>query len=231
MPTEPTDGGPLYAETDLSRIIAEPCNALSALAFLVLVAVWMVRLRGRYRQHPFLTGCLPLLAAGGLGGTLYHASRRSYALYMLDVVPIFLLALAVSLYLWVRLARRWWYLLAVVPPYSLTLGISRSDTSHRAITATYLLLAALMLMPALLVLRLTRFRGASWMAAAVGLFAVALGFRSVDFASRAWLPVGTHWLWHLLGAAATQATAEWVYRLELMPQPSAAPTSEAAQWG
>src|SRR5262249_40232725 len=149
-------------------------NAASALAFLALVVFWAVRLRGRYRQHPFLTGCLPLLAAGGAGGALYHASRRSYALYMLDVVPLFLLVRPVSLSLWVGLARRWWYLLLVAPPYSMTLGISRSETSHRAITATYLLLAAVMLTPAALVLRLTRFRNALWPVLAVLLFAVAL---------------------------------------------------------
>src|SRR4051812_42771398 len=57
---DPGDGGPIYAETDLSRVIAEPWNAASASVFVLVALVWMVRLRGRYREHPFLTACLPL---------------------------------------------------------------------------------------------------------------------------------------------------------------------------
>src|SRR5262245_28804955 len=76
-----TDGGPVYVETErnLDRVgtgaVVEPWNAASALLFLVVVVVWLVRLRGRYRKHPFLTCCLPLLAAGGVGGVVYHAFR------------------------------------------------------------------------------------------------------------------------------------------------------------
>src|SRR5262249_45834404 len=153
---------------------------------------WLWRLRGRYRRHAFLSGCLPLLAAGGVGGTLYHAFRRSYFLYMLDVVPITLLAVAVSLYLWIKLARRWWYLLPVLPPYLAAGAIPRAEMSHRVINACYVILALLMLLPTLLVLRLNQFRGSGWIVTAILVFFIALGFRVMDVAWRIeWLPMGT----------------------------------------
>src|SRR5947209_1228716 len=83
-----SDKGPIYVETNLNRFIREPFNAVTALAFVVLVIVWLVRLRGRYRQHPFLMACLPILLAGGIGGTLYHGLRRWPAMLVLDVAPI-----------------------------------------------------------------------------------------------------------------------------------------------
>jgi hemolysin III len=211
---EPHDGGPIYTETDMRRLVAEPWNAGTALAFLALAVFWLVRLRGRYREHAFLLGCLPLLLVGGAGGTLYHAFRRSYLCYLLDVVPIGLLAVAVSLSLWVRFSRRWWYLILVLPPYLAVAALPRAESSHAAINAAYVLLAVLILLPTLLVLRISRFRGAGWVGLALGLFGVALFFRWLDTAHPpALLPMGTHWLWHLFGAATTGCLAEWLYRL------------------
>jgi len=69
------DGGPTYTETHLDRFIVEPWNAASCLSFILIVAYWVVRLRGQYRQYLFLTACLPVLLMGGIGGTLYHALR------------------------------------------------------------------------------------------------------------------------------------------------------------
>jgi hypothetical protein len=104
------DGGPLYTETDPSRLLVEPLNAVTALAFLVLVVAWAVRLRGRYSRYPFLACCLPILAVGGIGGTVYHAFRASRLFLVMDFVPIYLLGLAATVYLWARIRPRWWHL-------------------------------------------------------------------------------------------------------------------------
>ena len=54
---------------------------------------------GPVRQYPFLTACMPILLAGGIGGTLYHAFRTQRAYFLLDVIPISLLGLAGAIYL------------------------------------------------------------------------------------------------------------------------------------
>ena len=83
------DGGPRYKETPKdpwSVPVAEPLNAVTASLFVFIVLAWAVRLRGRYRQFTFITACMPILLAGGIGGTLYHAFRTQRSYFLLDVI-------------------------------------------------------------------------------------------------------------------------------------------------
>jgi hypothetical protein len=220
----PTDGGPIYVETDLNQdlvgtgAVVEPWNAASALLFLVIVAVWVVRLRGRYRQHPFLTCCLPLLAAGGVGGVIYHAFRSAAFFLAMDWVPITLLGMGASLYLWARLPLRMVHLFVVLMIYgAVALSARLSLPTQAAITVSYASLAMLMLVPIAMVLLRTQFLHAPWVFAAMGLFCVAVACRIGDVVRPPVLPMGTHWLWHTFGAAATVCLAEYIYRVEGMP--------------
>ena len=225
------DGGPFYAETDMNRLIKEPFNAASALLFLLLVAVWVVRLRGRWRHYPFLTACLPLLAAGGVGGTLYHALRAARWMLLLDVVPISLLAMALSLFLWARLRAAWWQLPILASLYGLVPAMEWLLPIHQAINATYLIIAVLVLGPVALYLLRTGGQHAGWVLAALGLFLIAAWFRNADAWRPPLLPMGTHWLWHVFGAACTACLAEFIYRVESADRPTApapAPTPPVA---
>jgi hypothetical protein len=218
MPTDLADGGPLYAETDLTRAIAEPWNAASASVFVLVALFWLVRLWGHYRSFPFVTACMPLLALGGVGGTLYHASRASYVFFLLDVVPISLLILSASLYLWARLLPPRGALALLVPTVAVGLLLPRAEPSHLIINLTYLLLVGLILLPTLLTLAARRGDGAVWVVLALASFGVALFFRIADLGwPLAALPMGTHWLWHLFGALATLGVIEFVYRVERTP--------------
>src|SRR5688500_16819572 len=75
------DRGPRYTETPRDPYapdappVAEPWNAVTAALFVALAVGWLVRLRGRYRNFPFLVCCVPILLVGGIGGTLYHGLR------------------------------------------------------------------------------------------------------------------------------------------------------------
>ena len=221
------DGGPRYLETPAdprassSPFVAEPFNAVTASFFVVICAVWSWRLFGRYRQFPFLVCCLPILLAGGIGGTLYHAFRTRLAYFLLDVIPIQLLGLAGSVYLAIRLGRTFGWkrvllisllillafvfvngLLVLVPPTIPTLRISLNYAS----------LAAIVLIPIVITLVRSRFAHAGFVWAGLGSFAIALFFRFVDPYSP--LPMGTHWLWHTFGAICTAFVIEYFYRVE-----------------
>jgi hypothetical protein len=85
------------------------------------------------------------------------------------------------------------------------------------INVSYAFLASLILLPAILVLIRMRFRFGGWVVAGVVSFAAALFFRFADDirdGAGPLLPMGTHWLWHLFGAAATAFVLEYFYRLE-----------------
>jgi hypothetical protein len=215
-----TDGGPRYVETDFSRWIVEPCNAMTAFLFVLLVLYFVWRIRGRYRQHPFVCICMPILLAGGIGGTLYHGLRRYHAFFLLDVIPIGLLVLMGSIYLWVRLRPKWWHVLSLAVIVSIFpfLFVFPIVTHHVAIVIHYMLLALLILIPVAIVLVRTRFRYVNLIKLTLVCFGFAILFRFLDPVSAPILPgLGTHWLWHILGAITTGVLSEYFCRLETEP--------------
>lgn len=213
------DHGPLYVETDFSRVIREPCNAITAFLFVILALFWLYRLRGRFRQHPFTTFCLPILLVGGVGGTLFHALRIHPIFFYMDVIPILILVLLGAGYLWIRLRPRFVHLLAMLLLLVLMqLPFALSRETHYAIVAHYLTLATLILVPVTLTLVKTRFRHVQLIKLTLVCFGWAILFRFLDPLTAPILPgLGTHWLWHTFGAITTALLAEYFYRLETEP--------------
>jgi hypothetical protein len=225
------DWGPRYVETPPeyppSQLIAEPWNAASALLFIGIVIFWLIRLRGRYTQFPFLCICLPLLLVGGIGGTLFHALRTQPAFFLMDVIPIYLLGLSASIYLWFRLRPRLLYLVGLIALlcFLQALGLSALPTQW-AINVSYATLAALVITPLALVLIRTRFRHGGWVTTAFVLFGMAWVCRIAE-TWRPTLPMGTHWLWHAFGALSTLALSEYFFRIEGEGHESRAPTDSS----
>lgn len=215
----PWDHGPRYVETDFSRLIVEPCNAITAFIFVALAAYWMWRMRGQYRQHLFLCICLPILLAGGVGGTAYHGLRRYVAFFLLDVVPIGILVVMGSVYLWIRLRPKSWHiLLMLVALVFFALLFLMDDHSHVQIVLHYLVLAALVLIPVVIVQVRTRFRHLNLIKLTLVCFGLSILMRFLDPVSAPVLPgLGTHWIWHIGGAITTGLLAEYFYRLETEP--------------
>lgn len=208
------DRGPIYVETHLDRLIAEPWNAATAVLFLVLAAYWLIRLRGRYRRHAFLTACMFILIVGGVGGTVYHAFRSHMVWLFMDWLPILLLAVAVAVWLWLRALRPWWLVFIVVPPFIVLPPMGfRALPHHMAINCGYSAQALLLLAPAVIVLVRTRGAHWPWPAGALVCFVLALLARAADSAAGSFLPMGSHWLWHVFGAATGHCMSMYIYRL------------------
>jgi hypothetical protein len=223
LPERAPDHGPLYTETPaelkagqpFNGVIAEPWNAATAFLFVLIVVYWVARLRGKLRDYPFLAVTLPLLFVGGVGGTLYHGLRTWKGFFLMDVLPIYLLGLIVSLYWWIRLGPRVRHLLAMVVVLGILqlLGMWQLPT-HWAINLSYAMLAMLIIVPLVLILIRTRFRHAGWVAASFVSFAIAWFCRIADTWQPPLLPMGTHWLWHTFGALTTFTLAEYVFLIE-----------------
>jgi hypothetical protein len=191
------DLGPRYVETPLPdappQPIAEPWNAASALLFVIIAVYWLIRLRGRYRQFPFLSMCLPLLLVGGVGGTLFHALRTSPTFFLMDVIPIYLLGLVITIYLWLSLRPNILYLLAMIVFLGfLQLVGNWNLPSHWAINLSYAELALLVILPLAIVLVRTSFRSMGWVTSALVCFGIAWFCRISDTWYPPLLPMGTH---------------------------------------
>jgi hypothetical protein len=221
------DGGPRYKETppDPAAVqVAEPFNAITAALFVLVVVFWIGRLWGRFSRYPFITCCLPILLAGGIGGTLYHAFRTERIYLLLDVIPISLLGAAGSVYLTIRLGRmfgRWRVLGVSIGLVVLYLFVNqvmfrtfRPSHPNLMLNLSYASLALILLIPIVVVLVRTRFRHVGWVVGATLSFAIAWFCRLVDNTPVVDLKMGTHWLWHVFGALTTFALTEYFYLIE-----------------
>ena len=234
------DGGPVYTETpaeiqagqQFAGHVAEPWNTVTAFLFVLIVVYWFARLKGRIAQHPFLAVALPILLVGGIGGTLYHGLRNWVGYFLMDVIPIQLLGLGVSVYWWIRLGPKLRHFLAMLAVLGLLMLVGQLTLPQVwAINVSYAGLALIVLVPLAIVLIRTRFRHVGWVATALVSFGIAWFFRLIDGWDPPLLPMGTHWLWHTFGAITTAALCEYVYRVEGISLRKAPPSQDNPRIG
>ncbi len=206
------DGGPRYFETDLSMPVVEPWNMASAAVFMIIVIWWLYTLRGRFGKHKFVSIALPILAVGGIGGTLYHGFRVSKFFLVMDWLPILILTLmATYLFIYITTKKRWLALglivLAAIAHEAIHYFIRPSIANNLA----YTLLGLTVLIPLIVVVFRSNGRYGVWVVLALLTFCFALLFRVLD--PQGWLPMGTHFLWHLFGAMACHFMFVYIFKL------------------
>jgi hypothetical protein len=224
------DGGPRYKETPLnplaldSRIPAEPWNTVTAAIFILIVVYWARKVWNNWRNYPFIVCCLPILLAGGIGGTLYHALRSQKAYFLLDLIPIIILGVLGSLYMISRLAKELgWMRVGFISLGLMTLfivingvffSLIQFPNPNWRVNLSYGTQAILILLPIAAVLVRTGFKHGSWVLIALISFAQAWFCRLVDNTGWDGLPMGTHWLWHIFGAITTHTLTFYFYKVE-----------------
>ena len=190
----------LYCERISPGLLAEPFNSASNAAF--FVAAWLLwrfaRANGSLSAATWLL--ILLVATIGAGSTLFHlfATEETRGL---DLLPILVFQL-VFLWCYARCVMRQGACLAAAL-VTVLLGLSLYARQY-----PMQLNGSLTYAPALLaVLAIAAYHsardlaGGGEMLLASGLLAASLFFRTVDLAVCDWLPVGTHFIWHLLNGA------------------------------
>jgi len=214
MTGKPIDGGPIYAETDLSALISEPWNAISSLAILLPAVYWAIRLKGDIRNYTFMYYCMPLLFLGGLGSTLFHAFRASHWLLLMDVLPTALLTLSVSIYFWIKVMRKIWLVpLVFLPVFGFRLAIIHSFPGVDTVNVGYLITGIMIFLPLIFYLFQSAFRYWTDIIFSVLLLILSLVFRERDHALTTWLPMGSHFLWHILSGIGAYFLGQYLYKL------------------
>ncbi|SHL48188.1 ceramidase domain-containing protein [Roseibium suaedae] len=187
-----------YCERLSPDFWAEPVNALSNLAFIIAaLAGFLLWRRLPQRDWPIL-GLILVVLATGIGSFLFHTIATRWAM-LADVIPI---AIFIHAYLLIALIRvlglRWWLALAAtvlflfVSPYvgGAVQGIAGSSSG-------YVPALAALFVVGLAALPLERKAGVS-LCAIGGLFALSVTLRTLDSPLCGSLPLGTHFLWHIL---------------------------------
>ncbi|BAQ70233.1 hypothetical protein NHU_03089 [Rhodovulum sulfidophilum] len=188
-----------YCERTDPAFWSEPVNAATNAAFL-LAAVIMWRRTGGLPLGRALAAVLGLI---GIGSFLFHTLATEWA-SMADVGPILGFIL---LYLFVANRAYWglglWPslgLTALFIPYAVIAGSLFARLDWLGSSAGYAPVALLILIYALALARRLP-QVAAGLGIGVGLLAISLAFRTLDQPLCAALPLGTHFLWHLLNAA------------------------------
>lgn len=210
------DHGPVYRETtDLTLFIVEPWNAWSSLTFLIPVLIFLWQLRGKHPQYAFIVWfCCPLLVIGGLGSTFFHAFRTSTFLLLMDAIPIVILVVGISIWMWLKVLPKRIHLLWILMVFVglTTLSGFFLDGQDR-ISAGYFFRGWMLLLPCYLFLRQTRFQNSGRLFTAIAFFALALLFRFLDEKIEiGFMPWGTHWLWHVSTAFGAYFLGEYLIK-------------------
>lgn len=217
-----SDGGPAYAETNTDSWIVEPFNATSSLSYLVPALYWILKLKGRYKEFLFLSSCIPFLILGGIGSTLYHAFRSSAFLLYLDVLPILILTLMVSIYFWIKILPKFWHIIFILVPFFLLryfiytifktgIFMGQEVEMQRLINVSYFLSGTMIFLPALILMIKLKFQNALYLLLSCLLLILGLLFRELDSWKFSFLSMGTHWLWHISTAAGSWFLGKYLY--------------------
>jgi hypothetical protein len=191
-----------YCERVDPSFWAEPVNALTNLSFLLAAAFAYREVRRDGTLEPGVGLLLGLMLAIGIGSFLFHTLATRWAA-LADTLPITLFILC---YLTLTLRRGfglgWLWAVALGLGFLPLSGLVAAGAA--AVTGGLLggssgylpALAALVVCGALLRTRNTE--AGRGLLVAAGLFLVSLTFRTLDQPLCPLVPLGTHFLWHLL---------------------------------
>lgn len=214
----------IYCERPGPGYWAEPVNALSNAAFL-LAAAWAwatARVLGSDAAGRVLIGMAALI---GIGSFLFHTHATVWA-ELADMVPIWSFV-AAYVFAVVRRTKGRTANPVVVPAFGLAVGSALVALTFDMPADAPLEPAArdpfngsLQYLPALIaqgvfaaVLIRQRHPHRVWVIAALGSFVLSLAFRTLDRDICATLPVGTHFLWHLLNGLMVGLLLQFYLRL------------------
>lgn len=192
----------VYCERVGMGFFAEPLNAISNVSF--LIAAWLAwMLAGRTGTRS--TGMQVLIglgAATGVGSMLWHTMPNTLT-FWLDIIPILLFIMS---YIWL-------YTRGILRLRAAFTALSVSGfvlLTFVAVSYSHILHGALVYTPGLLVVLVLGLLHARQQDAArftlllgAGVYLVALFFRTIDNQVCAAVPIGTHYLWHLLIGSVT----------------------------
>jgi hypothetical protein len=187
-----------YCERADPSYWAEPVNAVTNAAFVIAAFIMWRRVRGQ--DMPIATALCALLALIGIGSFLFHTHAQVWAA-LADVFPIVGFSL---LYIFAANRQFWnlplWAALALTiayVPYTALLTPVFEALPFFGISSFYWPLPLLIGAYAFL-LRNRAPDTSRGLAIGAGILVVSLSFRSVDELLCTAVPLGTHFMWHIL---------------------------------
>ncbi len=196
--TAPID---IYCERTNSAFWSEPVNAVTNSAFIVAGLWGLVRVRQADSRDLVGIGLSLLVIAIGIGSFLFHTFANRWSV-IADVAPITIFIYAYLALVLIRHLRFSWLaaLGILVVFFGFNILVENLLSPLIKGSAGYVpALLALFLFG--FVLRQRKLRAGTDLLIAAVIFLISLIFRTIDLPLCATLPLGTHFLWHILNAA------------------------------
>jgi hypothetical protein len=205
-----------YCERTDPSYWAEPVNAVTNAAF--LIAAWIMWRRVRGQGLPMAVTLVAILTAIGIGSYLFHTYAQVWAATA-DVVPIVIFIL-VYVFAATRdfLGMETWISLGVAVlfvPYAAAMTLLFELLPFFEVSSFYWPVPVLIVVYALL-LAFRHPATARGLGIGAVVLIVSLVFRSLDETVCATVPLGTHFMWHILNAVMLGWMIE-VYRRHMRP--------------
>jgi hemolysin III len=235
---EPNDQGPIYKETDMSRIPVEPWSTWTNLIFLSVFIYYAIKTRFNYKKFPMMVIFLVILLIGWFGGTVYHATRSNNIWLLMDYIPIMIIVLTASIYFWRELVGNWLLVMTftLVPIMIYRFIFHLLPVPHFvSISIGYTLLASVVVVP--LIPHCIHKTPEGWKMLVISLvsFGLAISCRLLDnqqivgrpslpqffqdhFGWIEDIPMGTHFLWHIFGGICCLCMFSYVFNAEKKKQ-------------
>ncbi|HBS26906.1 MAG TPA: hypothetical protein DD827_07240 [Gammaproteobacteria bacterium] len=192
-----------YCERIADGLTAEPINVISSFAFIVAALILIRKLLPQKDIHQFWdTWLLAItLAAIGAGSVTWHSVARSWA-QLTDLLPISLFISIFLLSFLVRVAKlKLGWVIGLFSIFHLFNFVVTKTVPAEFMNGSMFYApawAALMMVVVFLHLKTHPLRHSY--ALAVLLLSISIFFRSIDQAFCTAMPLGTHFLWHLINA-------------------------------
>lgn len=206
------DGGPVYTETAPDQFIVEPWNAISSLLYMLPALIWLWYLRKHFTRYRFILFAGILIILGSLGSTLFHAFRVSVVFLILDILPVAILTLSISIYFWTHVFKQWGYVFFVIGPLiGLRFIIFNVFPDNLAINLSYALTGIMVALPLIILFFQKKLVKTHYVIYTMVAFGLALLFREMDSWQFQLLPMGTHFLWHAFSGVGTWFILGFLY--------------------
>jgi hypothetical protein len=195
----------IYCERTTAAFWGEPVNALTNAAFLLAAGIGWGAARRTGSLDAAMGLLIGLVAAIGMGSFLFHTFANRWA-GLADILPIAVFMISYLTLVMRRFFGFRWMLAALIGLSLLPARVAVAAASPPWVSAAMsgsigYLPAWLFLFGCGLALVALKHPGGRWLLAAAAIFFVSLTFRSLDARVCDILPLGTHFLWHLLNAA------------------------------
>lgn len=187
---------------------AEPLNFITNAAFILFgILAWRF-LRAQPNHHWREVGDLWALAFSmfliGLGSALWHSWAAPGWTVIVDTIPIYLFINIYIVSLYRRVAQwRWQSIFLLWAGFMAFTTVLQQSLPMETLNGSLMYLPTLgfMIASGLYFYTAQRAYAAKQMLLLSGLFAISLTFRTIDTMVCGAVPIGTHFIWHILNAA------------------------------